>query len=213
MMRPRLLLFAAATAVTVTGSMANAAPTIVPQLTDPVGDARALGASYDIVSGLLTTTGTTTTAKVGRKMVKTYTPKNLVAVLTLAGPPSTQTGSVYTFAMATTACGNGSFQFQFTPGATLQSGDLFVTGCGKSTPATGPAEFISDVKAQLSGNTITWTMPLADMGSDLPLSTVFSAFTAETDINDPVLGLVGTGAEGPTTSIDSAKSDASWKLG
>jgi hypothetical protein len=212
MIRTRLALLAAATAVATAAGLAGAAPTTKPQLTDATGDAKALGASYDIVSGLLTTTGKTTTKKVGKKTVSTYKPTALVAKLTLAGAPVSTTGTVYSFGMSTSACGGGSFSFTYTPGALLQSGDLFIIGCGTDS-GTGPAEFMSDVKAVLAGNTITWTMPLADMGSDLPLTSTFSGFSASVDLNDPVFGLIGTGLTGGSTSIDSATGDTTWKLG
>jgi hypothetical protein len=211
MTRTRLALIAAATAVVTGAGLAGAAPASKPQLTDKAGDAVALGASYDIVSGKLTTTGVTTTKKVGKRKVTTYKPKNLVATLTLAGPPSARTGSVYTFGMDTTACDNGTFSFTWTPGAALQAGDLFILGCGPDS-GLGPSEFMGDVQAAVKGNTITWTMPLSDMGPDLPLNTVFSNFSARTDINEPVFGLIGTGMD-PATAIDSAVSDVSWKLG
>ncbi len=220
MIRTRIALVVAAVAMVGVGSnLASAAPTSVPQLTDPSGDARALGASYDIVAGLMTTTGTTTKKKVGRKVVTTYKPVNLVASLTLAGPPASTPGSTYNFSMNTTACSGGSFSYSYTAGSLSPSiGDLFISGCGTPGTGTGPAEFMKDVKAAISGNTITWTMPLADLGSDLPLSTVFSGFTAETDLNDPYFGLFGTGVTSGTPaqgalSIDTASSAASWKLG
>jgi hypothetical protein len=51
------------------------------------------------------------------------------------------------------------------------------------------------------------------MGSDLPLGTQFSAFTASVDLVDPVFGLIGTDITGGPTSLDVATGDATWKLG
>jgi hypothetical protein len=208
----RTLVLLAAAAVALCAPLAQAAPSTKPQLTDPSGDALPVPGSYDIVAGQLTTTGITTTRKVGRKVIKTYKPKNLVATLTLTAPPSTQQGSAYTFDADITACGNGYMSFTYTPGAFLGDGSLFVSGCG-TDDGTGPAEILDDVVPVVKGNTITWTMPLADMGSDLPLSTVFSNLTASTDLNEPVFGLIGTSVLAPESSIDGASSDATWKLG
>ena len=61
-MRPsRLALLAVATTLTLTSHSAGAAS--APILTDPAGDAVALGPGYDVVSATVTTTGKTT--KVG----------------------------------------------------------------------------------------------------------------------------------------------------
>lgn len=207
----RALVLLAAAAVGVCAPLAHAAPTTKPQVVDAAGDALVPG-GFDIVAGQFTTTGVKATRKVGRRTVTTYTPKNLVATLTFTEPPSTQAGTRIAFTADMTACDNGSVAFSFTPGAVLQSGDLFVTGCGDDNGA-GPAEFLSDVRAVLKGNTLTWTMPLADMGSDLPLSTRFSNFQASSDLDDPVFGLIGTDLTGGSTSLDVATSDATWKLG
>lgn len=212
MTRTRLVAVCTAAALTALAPLAHAAPSSKPQLTDPSGDALPVPGSYDLVAGQLTTTGVTTTRKVGRKVIKTYKPKNLVASLTLAAPPSTQAGSAYTFTADITACGNGYMSFTYTPGAVLGDGSLFVSGCG-TDDGTGPAEILDDVVPVVKGSTITWTMPLADMGSDLPLSTVFSNLTAASDLNEPVFGLIGTSLLTPESSIDAASSDASWKLG
>jgi hypothetical protein len=207
----RALVLAAAAVVAVCAPHAQAAPASKPQVVDPAGDALAPG-GFDIVSGQFATTGVTTTRKVGKRVVRSYTPKNLVVTLTFTEPPSTQTGTRIAFTADITACDNGSLAFSYTPGAVLQSGDLFVTGCG-TDDGVGPAEFMPDVHAVIKGSTVTWTMPLSDMGSDLPLGTQFSAFTASVDLVDPVFGLIGTDITGGPTSLDVATGDATWKLG
>ncbi len=215
----RFALLAATTALALTASLAGAAPTSRAQVTDPAGDALAPG--FDIVSAQLSTTGATATRKVGQRVLKTYTPKTLVATITLAQPPSTTPGTSIQLHVATTACGGGYFEYQYTPGALVsrvsEPGDLFVSGCGPSS-GTGASEYLPDVRAQVKGSTITWTMPLSDMGSDLPLNTVFSGFRVSADINEPVTGLAGGSYAGRATNgavgdIDDASSDATWKLG
>jgi hypothetical protein len=216
--RPVLLVAVAALALC--APLAHAAPTSKPQVVDPAGDALAPG--FDVVSARLTTTGVTSTRKVGRKVVRTYTPKTLVASVTLSEPPSTTPGTSIIFHADTTACGNGFFEFQYTPGALLNTisevGDLFVSGCGPDDTGTGPGEYFSDVLAQVKGDVITWSMPLADMGSDLPLSSVFSGFRVDSTINEPVMGLAGGTdvavlTDGAAGDVDHATGDAVWKLG
>ena len=130
----RALVLLAAAAVGVCAPLAHAAPTTKPQVVDAAGDALVPG-GFDIVAGQFTTTGVKATRKVGRRTVTTYTPKNLVATLTFTEPPSTQTGTRIAFTADMTACDDGSVAFSFTPGAALQSGDLFVTGCGDDNGA------------------------------------------------------------------------------
>ena len=199
--------------------LAHAAPSTKPQLTDPSGDALAPG--FDVVSAQLTTTGTTTTRKAGRRTVRTYTPKNLVARVTLAEAPSTTPGTSIQLHVDMTACDGGFMEFQYTPGALISAvseiGDVFVSGCGSDSGA-GPSEYIGDVLAEVKGSTISWVMPLTSMGADLPLSTVFSGFKVQADVNEPVMGLaggyeVGAMTEGAAGDIDYASSDATWKLG
>lgn len=212
-MRPaRPLVLSALAGLVLCAPLALAAPSKAPQITDPSGDAQPVPGSYDLVAGQFTTTGVTTTRKVGRKVVKTYTPKNLVVTLSLAAPPSTQPGSSYSVTADITACGEGYMTFSYTPGAFLGEGNLFVSGCG-TDDGTGPAEIFDEVAPVVKDKVITWTMPLSLMGPDLPLSTVFSGFTAQADLNEPVFGLLGTSLGSPETSIDAASGDATWKLG
>jgi hypothetical protein len=210
--RTRLALLAAATAVTTATTLAGAATTAPATLvTDPAGDARGLGASYDIISADLRTTGTT--KKVGKKV--TYTPTALVAQVTLSGPPSTATGYSVNFFADTSACGGGYFQWGYSPGnAILGDGNLFVSGCGTDN-GTGAAEFFDSAAPVVSGNTITWTLSLKEIGADLPLGSTFTAPTVYADFNDPATGLVGTSlvSGAPVdTAIDSATAAVTYTL-
>jgi hypothetical protein len=170
-------------------------------LSDPVGDERALGAAFDIVSARLVPVGTT--RQVGTRSV--FTAEYLWASVTLSGPPSTTPGSTYTFRVRTTACGNGYFQWRYRVG-TGRTGDLFVSGCGATSETVRTSFFVS-------GNALIWVLRLSDMGADLPRGTVFSQPEVYTDTfgtsagNDEDLGL------GIDTSIDSASApDATVKL-
>jgi hypothetical protein len=211
MRRARLALLAATAAVASGAGLAGAAPPAKPLLTDPAGDARVLGAGYDIVSATLTTAGTT--KKVGKRSV--YTPKDLVASVTLAAPPSTQPGTQIKLSADTTACDGGSFTWYYTP----SGGRLFVYGCGVDD-GLGKSESF-DLEPVVKGNTLTWTVSLKEFGADLPLKTLFSNFRAQSDQNDPATGEVGTAlvtdfgtifTEQANVSVDTGLSDATYKL-
>ncbi len=209
MRHTRIALLAATATVAATASLAGAAgpkaPAPTTVITDPTGDARVLGSGYDLVAVTMVTKG--------KKVGKAYRPTDLLVTLTMAGPPTTQKGAALTVSMKTTACGNGSFMYSYTPGATLGNGDLFVSGCGTTTPGTsGLSEILSDVVPVVSGHTVTWDLPIAELGQDLPIGSTFSGFSASSDLNEPVFGIIGTGIFAGLASIDTASGSGTYKL-
>lgn len=202
------LLAAAALAVTALHQPASAATK--PLLSDPSGDAKLLGAGFDIVSADLRTTGTT--KKVGKKTV--YTPTYLVASLTLAGPPSQQLGSTFTLNASTSACHNGTFAWSYAPGSVLGDSPLYVTGCGTTNPGSSePSEFVAGCYLSIAGNTITWKLKLTELGRDLPLKSTFFDVVAQSNVDEPVFNLFGTNLLEPDSSIDYAETAAVYTLG
>ena len=182
-----------------------------PQLSDPAGDSRVAGVN-DIVSGQLATTGTTSYVTVHGKRVAKYTPKNLVATLTFTGAPSTAPATRISFLADVTACGNGYVRFDYAPHVLLHVSGMWVWGCGTDS-AVGQGRFIEGVEPVVKDRTITWTMPLSKMGKDLPLGTVFSNFRASSDVDDPLIGDVGTDFPSDGRySIDSAHANVKWTL-
>jgi hypothetical protein len=219
MNRVRLGAVLSATVVTLAGSFADAAPAQKPQVTDPAGDALLPG--FDIVSAKLSTTGNHGVEKVGGRTVKWYVPKNLVASVTLSGPPSTTPGSSVQLWIDTTACNNGRFQFYYTPGALLDNvadaGDLYTSGCGPaSTTNDSGSQYVAGVHAMVKGNTITWVLPLKALGPELSTATKFSNFRVYADLDDPLIGQLGTQTLGQgfgAGDVDFASSATTWKLG
>lgn len=201
-----------ATALTLIATLAHAAPAAKPQVVDPAGDALAKG--FDVVSAQLSTTGVHSVRKVGKRTVKTYTPKALVATVTLNEPPSTTPGSSVQLWVDSTVCGSSEFEFVYRPGALLNtalgsSGDLYVVGCGPN------GEWL-DVAAVVKGNTITWTVPLGQVVPELRAGVTFQNFRLYADVNEPLLGLLGgqdVGQAFGVGNIDYAESAVSWKLG
>lgn len=181
-----------------------------PQLSDAAGDSRVPGVN-DIVSGQLATTGSTSYVMVHGKRVAKYTPKNLVATLTLTSAPSTAPATRISFLADVSACHNGFLRFDYAPHVLLHVSGLWVWGCGTDSPV-GEGKFIEGVEPVVKDRTITWTLPLSKMGRDLPLGTVFSNFRASSDIDDPVIGDVGTDFSDGRYSIDSARTNVKWTL-
>lgn len=182
-----------------------------PQMSDPAGDSRVPGVN-DIVSGQIATTGSTAYVKLHGKRVAKYTPKDLVTTLTFAEAPSTAPGTRVSFYADITTCNHGYMRFDYAPHVLLHVSGLWVWGCSGSSSALGDGKFIEGVEPVVDGRTITWTVPLSKMGKDLPLGTVFSNFRASSDVDDPVIGDVGTDFWQGRYSIDSAQADTKWTL-
>jgi hypothetical protein len=223
-MKPsRLALALAASLLATAAPFAHASSKPSPQVTDPCNDGPQDTAhpGVDLKSMQMSTAGKTTYRKVGRKRKAIYTPTDMVVVLNLCGPVDTTTPGVnYTVAVDTSACDSGSFQFGYRTYARslpegLYDGDLFISGCGTDSGA-GPAEFMPDVQAVVSGSTIKWDLPLADLGSDLPIGSTFTNFQVRSDVDEPVTGELGTWFVGSISNgaadLDYAKSDSVWKL-
>ena len=179
-------------------------------MSDARGDSLVPGVN-DIVSGQLATTGTTTYAKVHGKRVAKYTPKDLVATLTFTSAPSMAPATRISFLADMTACNHGYVRFDYAPHVLLHVSGLWVWGCGTDA-AVGSGQFIEGVEPVVKGSTITWKMPLSKMGKQLPLGTVFSNFRASSDVDDPVIGDVGTDFFSGRYSIDSAHANVEWTL-
>jgi hypothetical protein len=206
-----------------TAPWAHAGPTGAPQISSTCAGKPMESAQpgLDIKSVTMSTTGRTSHRVVRHKRVTVYTPTTLVTRMTLCGPVSSVPGVNYFVKADTSACGNGNFQYQYRTAESslpseLNSGDLFVTGCGKPNAGT-TSEFISDVQATVAGATITWSLPLADLGADLPLGSTFTNFEAHSDYDDPWVGEIGTWFVGGSTGgaagvLDYAHSDVVWKL-
>lgn len=162
-----------------------------PLVTDPAGDAVALGKGYDIVSANLTTSGTT--GKAGKRPVST--PTTLVASVTLAGAPSTAPGYTVRMRAKTSACDGGAFDWSWTPGnRVIGESDLYVQGCGAKTGllTRRPYEFVG-ADVSVAGSTITWKTKLKEFGKDLRLGATFTDFVVYVDQNEPAGNFYGTG--------------------
>lgn len=180
-MRARLLALGLVGGLAVAAAPALAAkvvPAPTPQVVDPAGDANGLNdqllgkplpnpnqstapASYssaDITSVLFQTAY----VKKGRKQV----PAGFTATLTLAGAPDANT--FYDVDVSTPVCPD-TLQFQY---STFNQFETNVVTCYDGNNFNDYAV----PPATISGNTITWTVPLAAV----PAGTVFSSISAYT---------------------------------
>lgn len=190
-MRTQLLAVLAALAVAAPGTQA-AAPK--PQIKDPAGDAIALGAGYDIVSGLFKTDGIT--QRVGRRTV--YTPTKLVVVITYAG-------AVPADAYATQAV---RFDAPGCPGVYLQR---FSGGTWGSADCQ---EESFDFSVKSSGKTVTFTLPFNVLGKrHLFKGAALTGLHTYTAVADPVLGYESYElAAGLAGAVDAARATAPYKV-
>lgn len=167
---------------------------------DPAGDARAVGAAYDITSIVLTTAGRTD----GR----TYTPKTFVVTLTLAEAPSTQAGSSYGVDVELDGCGYASFSY--TPGATLGEGSVF-TECGSPADDTGSTATLYATPPKVKGKVITWSISVKTPGFEP--GTIVSAINGFTTFNEPVFGILGPTTVDKALAFDLAETDKTYRIG
>jgi hypothetical protein len=204
-------LLASATAASATTYRPNPAAPVKPQLVDAAGDALAGQKNSDILAGRFSTVGEVVTKVVRGKKVTTYTPKKLVATMTLAAPPSTQKG--WTYNLTADIAGCGSVNFAYSPGAAVAGGSAFFFGCGDPSTVPGdstPSSLIT-LDPEVKGNTITWDLGLKAMPREIKVGSKFSNFGAVVDVNEPVFGIVGPGVFG--VHLDSGSGSGVWKLG
>ncbi len=169
-----------------------------PQIEDASGDQLIPQASFDIVSGLFTTTG--------QGKGKSYKPTKFVVSLTLAAPPSAGPGVTYEIGASTSTCGDVLFTYE--PG-TPYSAVVGVNGwadwgdCGDAVLLT----------PKVAGSTITWSFGMKQIAG-MKVGTVFSGFVARVDPSNPVVPFPSNAIPGTGPGlIDKATGDGTWKLG
>ena len=188
-------------------SSAASAPAKVA-FSDPAGDALATQKTYDITDVLVTSTGTTSTKKVGKKTVTTYTPKAILVKLTVAGSFATTAGANYEVDLDVAGCGYANFTY--TPGA-ISEGGLF-TECGSPADETGSTSTLYDAPPTVSGKTVTWQLPLSALSKEFKPGVLLSDIRALAAQNDPVFGIIGAGALAAEGNFDNASTSATLRL-
>lgn len=192
----RLSLVAAGAGLLCAAQVAGAATSAGPKVlsfTDESGDS--LGVPGDDITKV---TWTTT----GKKVGKTYTPKNLVISLDLASAVGDGTVQ-YNVEGAVGGC---SFFLYATPGAAL-SGDNASGACSEDDTVDLGATWAAN------GSRVTFTLPLGAT-PDFKAGKSVSGLYAYTGTVDPVTGEIGNTLPGSTPlDNDQAESDKSYKIG
>jgi hypothetical protein len=187
---------------------AGSAPSVLT-FSDPGGDSKLgpagalLGTGDDITKVTWTTTGTTTSRRVGRKVVKTYTPKNAVVTIQTAGPIDTSGHTLYN--VYATADGCGQFLYSVAPGTQMDSSYSYCTD-DDSVDGGG-------VTTVVKANTISFTIPLKSVTGFVANKTLTS-LSAFTGTCDPIGGLFCPTALAESTPLDNdtATTDAAFKI-
>jgi hypothetical protein len=201
LVRPLLAALAVgAVAVSGTASAATTGPKTLT-FSDPAGDSLPPQASTDITKVRFTTSGTGT----GKK----YVAKNLVVQLTLAGAPDSNGTTIYEVDAQLAGC--GVFTMSYSPGASLIESSGFAECGGDGTPTGSGTLF--DALPEVTGSTMTWTLPLKGLPGDVKVGSAFSSIYAYTDLVDPVTGLLGPAAIDNSLAYDSAATDATYAVG
>jgi hypothetical protein len=104
--------------------------------------------------------------------------KAFVGSLTLAAPPAQ--GTDYRIRMSTADCSTYFLEYEFAPGLGAQ-GEVR-ENCDGGTTAT-----FDPVDATVTGNTITWTIPVKGMPGTAKLGTVFTVKGAQTSVETAVI--------------------------
>lgn len=219
---PRRLATSALAAVVLAGVpvLAAAAPPPAPQIVDARGDAVANQQALDVVSVLFKTTGATKTVRAGKRRKTVYTPTTLVIVETLAAAPSSAPSTRYRIEADVEGC--GEFDLYYTAGAGLPAGWVALECPVEDDPTTTGTLY--KLLPRVTGSTLTWELPLAELPPQVKLGAKVSGFRAFTDVGDPVYALVGTGdgAENAGAAVDAgsgtavadiAVSSREWRLG
>jgi hypothetical protein len=176
-------------------------------VTDAAGDAFSgplsalTGGADELTKMTWTTTGTTVKKKVGKKVVTTYTPKNLVVVLETAGDIDTTGATQYD--VEGTADGCGDFYMYVAPGSLLEG---IAGSCGDDEAV----DFASTTYA-VAGRTITFTVPLGSV-TGVKAGKKITGLNAYTGQVDPVTGELGPVLLGGTLATDSVASDATFAI-
>lgn len=182
-------------AVAVALAVALAAPVSAapkPQITDPAGDALLAG-GYDIVSALFSTTGTT--VKVGRKTV--YTPTKLLVTVRYNAtvPADAYAAQVVTF----NAPGCDNIYLETYTGGTYGTANCL--------------EESFTFSAKPSGKTVTFSLPFSIIGkATLKKGARLTALRTYTAIADPVVGYETGEFTMGQAAVDSATTDAAYKI-
>jgi hypothetical protein len=190
-----------------------------PLVTDARGDARALGAGFDIV-------GADVRVVTSKKPVpgrQPYLRKDLVATVTFAGRPEPRHMSLQLAVRSSTCRGPGSYMWRWAGdgGVALplaSPNQLTTSRCS----ARGSSRYF-DVESGIKGNSLVWTISLRELGEDLPVGTVLDEFRVYAHLTAPVAGtemtaedhvLVNQGLNhrGPNTAIDQATSSARYVI-
>jgi hypothetical protein len=183
---------------------AGSAPTKLV-ITDPAGDSNAdafqslEGDADDIVKLTFTTTGATTTKKVGKKVVKTYTPKVLVITLETLGNIMTSGATQYNIEGSADGCGN--FYLYVAPGTAMESFSGFC--------ADDDAADFAGADYKIAGKTITFTVPLGSVPG-IKAGSKLDGLRAYTASVEPVTGELGPW---PVLVNDETDGEAVYKVG
>lgn len=207
-MRRTLALAAVATAVLAFAAPADAKPFTY---TDPKGDMPVAG--VDITAVTYATTGTTTSRRVGTRVVKTYTPTHLVVTMALADKPVEQPGVRFKVEAQVQGCGVAAFSYA--PGtvyAGLVGPATLFLGCGGSDELSGYSQILMP-KLAVSGNRLVWTLAIKALPKNVRVGATFTDLNASIDLVEPVLGVQGSEETGGPALVDAAATKATWKLG
>lgn len=200
----RLSLAAAGLAVVSLVGSASASATGPSTLSvdDKKGDAVSQQAGDDLTNLKVTTLGTTVTKKVGKKTVKSYTPKALVVTVTLAGPVDALPVALLEVDAVTSACGNLHLYYDpqhIADGNSVQCGKPGLTGTPSTFDGTAPT---------VAGSTVQWIVSLP---AEMKVGTSVTSFEAYSFVGDPFTG-TGTASLGSAGDTDVITSDAVYKL-
>lgn len=216
-MKLRLLALPAALSVlALIGHGADAAPAVKPQVVDPAGDAVSKQGGQDItaVTFEVTKTATVTSKKVKGKTVKTttYTPKDFVVTLKLAGAPSVIPGITY-YTGVNTACGDLHFQTSFNVIDAGEGTTAYFAECGPDQDVAGIVINTFDVSPTVTktADSIVYSMPFKTLPKEIKLGSGFDAPYAFVAATDPVFGFDTVTFGDKSTAIDYAEG-AGFKL-
>src|SRR4051794_25129382 len=199
-MRRRLLALLPVAAVLMAGP-AHAAPTKVPQIKDPSGDAVGAQAGTDIVSVLFTTAG--------KGSGRGYVPKTFTITMTLAGPALSGPGLTYEVHATTDKCGDIAFTYE--PGTPYEK----VTGLngwadwGSCDNQAGDGN-IELLTATAAGNKLTWEFGYRAIS--LKAGTTLSNMKAYVDPSNPAVPFPASENGGPFGVVDTASGTGTWKV-
>jgi len=174
---------------------------------DPAGDAKGSQAATDITKVLFTTSGKTTTKRVGNKNVKIYTANALIVQLVLAAPPTAAPPVVYEVDSQTQKC--GTMYLYYDPEELASGG--FLGGCSPAD-ATGSTTTDIDVIPVVKGSTITWTMPLSGLPKDMKIGSTITDVQSYVAVADPFTG-ASTALLTTAANFDTAESSSVYKIG